>query len=100
MTRLKTLEQKVRAVLELCPCTRDDDRELALRIWTDFYGVSAWAPIVDVMRRSDIPSQESIGRCRRKIQETEEHLRGSKAKEQIRYDAQKDFIEYANNNYR
>lgn len=100
MERLKTLEQKVRAELEMCPCTRDDDRELTLRIWTDFYGVSRWAPVIDVMRRKDIPSQESIGRCRRKIQETEEYLRGSKEKERIRFDAQVDFIEYANNSYR
>lgn len=95
MDRLKTLEAKVLAELINKPATRDDDRELALNVWTDFYGVNPWAPVVEVMRRKGLPSQESIGRARRKLQEQDEGLRGSKQKEKIRMAEQERFIEYA-----
>ena len=93
---LITLEQMVRAELEKYPCTRDSDRELTIRTWHDYFGVSYWAPVLDVMRRRDLPSQESLGRIRRKLQEKDESLRGSAEKERVRYNAQKDFMDYAN----
>ena len=95
MDRLKTLEAKVRMVLTNVPRTRDDDRELTLGIWQIFYGVNPYAPVQEVMRNKHLPSQESIGRCRRKIQETDESLRGTKAKEQVRMSEQEKYIEYA-----
>ena len=42
----------------------------------------------------DIPSIESIGRCRRRLQEKDESLRGTE-REHIRMEVQKNFIEYA-----
>ena len=95
MGRLRNLETKVRMTLEAFPKTRDDDRELTLAIWERFYGVSPWTPVHDVMQNKKLPSQESIGRCRRKIQETDESLRGTRAKEQIRMAEQMTFIEYS-----
>ena len=95
MGRLDTLEAMVREVLKRDPKTRDDDRELTLNIWMNVFGINPWSPVSEVMRNKDLPSQESIGRCRRKIQQTDESLRGSKRKEAIRMDAQIDFIEYA-----
>lgn len=95
MGRLNRLETKVLTELKMKPCTRDDDRELALNIWLDYYGVSPWAPVAEVMHRRDIPSQESIGRCRRKIQEKYESLRGTKHKEKIRMQEQERYLEYA-----
>lgn len=93
--KLKTLEQMVRAILVSNERARDDDRVLTLAIHTTFYKINPYAPYCDVMKNKSLPSQESIGRCRRKIQETDESLRGSKAKEAIRMDRQMDFIEYA-----
>ena len=95
MRKLKTLEEKVWIILTEFPKTRDDDRELTLAIWERFYGVSPWSPVHDVMRNKKLPSQESIGRCRRKIQEIDESLRGTRAKEQVRMSEQKKYIEYA-----
>lgn len=95
MTKLKTLEEMVKLVLQRCPKARDDDRELTLLVYTDIFGVNPWSPVIEVMRNKDLPSQESLGRVRRKIQQTDLSLRGSKAKEEIRMDAQEDFIEYA-----
>ena len=95
MGRLNTLEAKVRQILIAVPRTRDDDRELTLEVWQKCYGVNPWSPVCEAMRDKRLPSQESIGRVRRKIQETNEDLRGSKAKEQVRMDAQVDYIEYS-----
>lgn len=95
MGRLKTLEKKVLAELEAKPATRDSDRELTLAVYADFYGVSTWTPFAEVMRRKDLPSTESIGRTRRKLQEKNEALRGDKYHEAVRLAAQADYIEYA-----
>lgn len=95
MDRLKTYEEMVREILMINESARDDDRELTLQVWTTFYGVNKWAPVKDVMRNKRLPSQESLGRVRRKLQMEDEPLRGSKYKEKIRMDAQEDYIEYA-----
>lgn len=91
---LVTLEQKIKAVLEEIPATRESDKELAIEVWSRFYRVNPYAPMVDVMRNNRIPSVESMGRIRRKLQEHDESLRGKK-RERIRINAQKDYIEYA-----
>lgn len=96
MARLDTLEEMVRAVLEQDMKSRDDDRELTYQVWTKVFGINPWSPVCEVMRDKDLPSQESLGRVRRKLQEKDESLRGSKRKEQARLDAQLDFITYAN----
>lgn len=93
--KLKTLEQKVEATLTKYPKTRDSDRELTLAVWVNEFGVNPWSPIGETLRDSRLPSQESIGRIRRKLQETREDLRGTKKKEAVRLEAQKDYIEYA-----
>lgn len=95
MERLKTLEAKVRAILEECPQSRDNDRVLSLMVWNIFYGISPWTPVSEVMHNLSIPSQESIGRARRKIQATDEALRGSDPQERIRMEMQAEYIEYA-----
>lgn len=95
MRSLFTLEQMITPILQAMPETRDSDKELALQVWTKFYGVNPWAPIDEVLRNDCIPSIESIGRVRRKVQAECEGLRGSRAKEKTRLEAQADFIEYA-----
>ena len=93
--KLKTLESKVLRILEENKYARDDDRELTLAVHATFYGVDINAPYWQVMDDKTIPTQESIGRCRRKIQEVREDLRGSKAKEKIRMAEQETYIDYA-----
>ncbi len=95
MSRLNSLENKVREVLKRDPKARDDDRILALDLWVNLYGVDPRSSIADVMRNTKLPSQESIGRARRKIQEKDESLRGSKQKEKIRMAMQEEYIAYA-----
>lgn len=98
--RLYKLEDMVRTILIANPKARDDDRELTLLLHTQYYHINPYSCYCDVMHNTEIPSQESIGRCRRKIQEKDETLRGSRAKEQIRLDEQEMFIEYALNDRR
>lgn len=93
--KLNTLEDMVREVLKKDPKARDDDRILTLDVWVNIFKINPWSPVSEVMRNKDLPSQESIGRVRRKIQQKDESLRGSKQKEKIRLEAQKDYLEYA-----
>lgn len=95
ISRLYKLEDMVREILKNNEKARDDDRELTLRVHVNYYGVHPYAPYCDVMWDEKLPSQESIGRCRRKIQESDFELRGSKRKEKIRMDEQETFITYA-----
>ncbi len=95
MGRLDTLEEQVREVLKKDPKARDDDRVLTLDVWCNVYKVNPWSPICEVMRNKNLPSQESLGRVRRKIQQTDESLRGSKHKEAIRIEAQSDYMNYS-----
>lgn len=91
---LKTIEQKVLWELEHNPTTRDSDKILAVSFYSDFYGLTDTTPFVDVML-AKIPNYETIGRCRRKIQETREDLRGRDKIERQRIANQEAFIDYA-----
>ena len=93
--KLNTLEDMVREVLKKDPKARDDDRILTLDVWVNIFKINPRSPVAEVMRNKDLPSQESIGRVRRKIQQKDESLRGSKQKEKIRLEAQEDYLEYA-----
>lgn len=95
MRRLDTLEDMVKEVLTENKRARDDDRELALMVWVNYFQINPYAPLIDVMHNRKLPSQESLGRVRRKIQARDRSLRGSNHKEQIRLNAQLDYIEYA-----
>lgn len=93
--RLNNLEEMVRETLKRDPKARDDDRILTLDIWVNVFKVNPYAPVKDVMRNKELPSQESLGRVRRRIQQVDESLRGTKHKEKIRLNAQADYMDYA-----
>ena len=93
--KLFTYEEQVRMALEEDMATRDDDRILTLWVWQTFYGVRWDSPVGLVMESKLLPSQETLGRCRRKLQQNDPSLRGSDHKENVRMKVQKDFIEYA-----
>ena len=95
MAKIKTIEAMVRDALVHDAKARDDDRILTLDVWVNCYKVNPCEPIKEVMRDKHLPSQETIGRARRKIQEKEEKLRGTKQKEKIRLERQEEFINYA-----
>lgn len=96
---LRTLTQKVWWCLENYPETRSSDRSLILHVYQVFYGVFT-TPFYKVMDDGDLPSFESIRRCRQKIQEEREDLRAVKPVEDIRIAKQEEYIEYAKGDIR
>ena len=93
--KLHKLEDMVRAILEEFPETRDNDRVLTVYLHRDYYGVNPWGAYMATMLDDRLPTQESIGRCRRKIQATDFSLRGSRAKDAVRMAEQEIYIDYA-----
>ena len=91
---LKTIEQKVLWELENNPSTRNSDRMLTVAVYMDFYNMTGTTPYIDVML-SRVPSYESIGRARRKIQECREDLRVTEKIEKKRIANQEVYMEYA-----
>ena len=82
MKQLFSIIDDVERFLTEYPILRDNDRRLIVNLWTKRMGGS---DIVDhlepneVMKRiasSEMPSSESITRCRRKLQEKHPMLRG------------------------
>ena len=93
--KLSVREANVRRILEQHPEARDSDRILTLLYHETYNGVSRYDTYEAVMFDDGLPSEESLGRCRRRIQAEDESLRGSKAKEKIRIEDQRAYIEYA-----
>ena len=61
---------------------RDSDERLMANIWAKFLGreeikILTATDILHLLAKGDLPSYESISRCRRKIQETTPMLRGT-----------------------
>ena len=90
----KTMHNKVMEVLMDTPRARSSDRLLISEIYKRYYGICN-EPFHVVMSMSDLPSFETIRRCRQKIQEENEELRAVKPVEEARINKQLDFIAYA-----
>ena len=92
--RLRQITQMVEWCLDRYPETRSSDRELIKVLYEEFYSV--WGePFYMVMNRHDLPSFESIRRCRQKLQAEHEEYRAVKPVEDRRIEVQADYIEYA-----
>ena len=94
MSRLRTLQEKVEAVLERSLKARGNDNYLAYRIYHQFYHVNPYEALV-YQDEKKLPSVESIGRCRRKAQQERPELIADFEKEDVQMKAQIEFIEYA-----
>lgn len=92
--KLFTLSEMVLAELEQRPVARSDDRVLVYSIYRDYYGVTN-DKFVNVLFNTNLPTMESIGRIRRKIQEEREDLRGDKKTEEARLAEQEVYIEFS-----
>lgn len=95
MEDLKTIESKVKYILINDPDTRDDDDLLYLEVCK--MQIKTEAVSLDYFlkhrKSSCIPTYESVGRVRRKLQEKYENLRGVRWTE--RENAIKDFVDYS-----
>lgn len=96
MAKLNKVEGLVKGILVESPEARDDDDILYMKV-VEKYGLGE-IPVkafLKCRRTYRIPSYESVGRCRRKLQEKYEEFRGSRASQETRTEEEGKYIVYA-----
>ena len=78
MEELKTIEEKVRSILDISMDARNNDRYLIAVYMREFHNVHTFN---EYFSQKDSPSVESIRRCRQKIQARGECLSTRQMKE-------------------
>lgn len=96
--KLNTMAIKVEEILRNKSKARDDDNVL-YAYFLNSLGVSvrktSFWEITRHVVNGDLPSMESVGRVRRKVQELNPELVGTAEKRKIRYKAIDDYKEFA-----
>ena len=98
MRNLKTIEGKVKAILEKDEEARNDDMLLYLKVCNTFLKDTGAMPFAEVMsqyRYLGLPSIESVGRTRRKLQAKFPELVGSVRVQKLRAAQEKAYRTYA-----
>ena len=98
MDSLKTIEGKVRRILEKDEEARNDDMTLYLAVCNSCLKGAGAMPFAEVMAQHKylgLPSFESVGRTRRKLQEKYPELLGSVRMQKIRAKGEKAYRRYA-----
>lgn len=100
--KLRNLTELVTTIMEQQPETRSSDNLLYIEVLKHFTaetGKQALMLPVFVFYKHltewDIPSIETVGRCRRKAQQDNPHLKAKPEVEGFRYDKETEFIEFA-----
>lgn len=95
---LQSTSALVKEILERFPATRDNDQLLYYRVCEAINPkslTSNWGYVLLNRKEFMIPSIETVGRCRRKLQEKNPDLRASKKVEGFRAEREAEFREYA-----
>jgi hypothetical protein len=97
--KMTSVLSSVKKMLQGNPRLRDSDEKLMANMWYVFIGEDIVMNLTAInllqkLSDGDLPSYESISRCRRKIQEEKPELRGEKWKE--RHDAEETVIKELN----
>ena len=98
MDSLKTIEGKVRAVLQENEDARNDDMVLYLALCNLYLKDAGAMPLAQILlnhKELGLPSFESVGRTRRKLQEKCPELLGSVRMQKIRAKGEKAYRRYA-----
>ena len=98
MDSLKTIEGKVRAVLQENEDARNDDMVLYLALCNLYLKDAGAMPLAQILlnhKELGLPSFESVGRTRRKLQEKYPELLGSVRMQKIRAKGEKAYRRYA-----
>ena len=69
---LTAMKMQVKQCLHNWPATRNSDKELYIKVITEFYGITG-RDYVTFDEIIILPSYDTISRCRRKIQEGKEY---------------------------
>ena len=81
MKKIFSVLNEVKDFLIKHPALRDSDERLMANIWGKYLGDPSYVngnDILKMLANKELPSYESISRCRRKIQQATPHLRGEK----------------------
>ena len=92
------VEDMVKDELIENPKTRESDELLTVYIYHDYFGIRNESFVDIMLRRKElgIPSMETIGRCRRKLQEKYPLIYGSSGyTTRLRRESEIEFYEYA-----
>ena len=98
MKNLKTIESKVKAILQKNEEARNDDMTLYLKVCNICVKGTGAMPFAEVMlqyRYLGLPSFESVGRTRRKLQAQFPELMGSVCVQKLRAAREKAYRKYA-----
>lgn len=98
MRNLKTIEGKVRAVLQKDEEARNDDMLLYLKVCNGCLKDTGAMPFAEVMAQYKylgLPSFESVGRTRRKLQAQYPELMGNARVRRLRDAGEKAYRKYA-----
>lgn len=98
MDNLKTVEGKVKAVLQKNEDARNDDMVLYLALCNLYLKNAGTMPLAEIMTRHKelgLPSFESVGRTRRKLQAEHPELLGSIRIQKIRAKQEQNYRRYA-----
>lgn len=97
--KLRNLTELVKTIMEQQPETRSSDNLLYIEVlkrttsqnvlnmpvWLFYQNLTEW----------QLPSIETVGRCRRKAQQENPHLKAKPEVEGFRHDRETEFIEFA-----
>lgn len=95
--RLKNITATVKDILSLKKRARDDDYIL-YGFYLNKHGLSVKTPfltIYQLIQNKELPSMESVGRTRRKLQELYPELRGDSYIAHLRQENTKGYVEYS-----
>ena len=98
MRNLKTIEKKVRAILEKNEDARNDDMVLYLALCNVCLKDAGAMPLAEIMTQHKylgLPSFESVGRTRRKLQVAHPELLGSVRIQKLRAKKEHQYRKYA-----
>ena len=98
MSNLKTIESKVKPILEKDEEARNDDMTLYLKVCNSYLKDTGAMPFAEVMLQYKflgLPSFESVGRTRRKLQAKYPELAGNVRVRRLRTEGEKAYRKYA-----
>lgn len=98
MTELKNTTELVKQVLETVPAARNSDNLLFIEVVKIINLNLIFKPLAEVLTNLTeygLPSIETVGRCRRKIQAECPELRAKQAVQECRADREEEFRSWA-----
>ena len=98
MQKLRTIEDKVRAILKKDEEARNDDMVLYLKVCNSYFKDAGAMPFAEVMSQNrylGLPSFESVGRTRRKLKSEHPELLGSVRIQKLRAKQEQNYRRYA-----